>query len=93
MEAFPEPGDECLLGGDEMGKVRVYHEHDVVWIVGYGAHVGLGYQEVVDLFNWLSRHRAFLLDRANNYYECRECASMHRREEGVCPMLPWTDGS
>ncbi len=91
MEEFPELADECLLSGDEMGKVKVYHEHDAVWIVGYGQRVGLRYREAVHLFNWLGRHHTFLLDRANNYYECRECGSVHHRKVQVCPMLPQTE--
>jgi hypothetical protein len=91
MEEFPEPADECFLSA-EMGKVKAYHEHDAVWIAGYGQRVGLRYSEAIRLFNWLSRHHAFLLDRAKNYYECRECGSMHHQKVQICPMLPGLDG-
>lgn len=87
MEKGTKRLDECLLGNERLGRVRVYHEHDTVWIAGSGERVGLCYKEAVHLYQWLQQHHAFLLDRANSSYECRECGSMHPRGVLVCPML------
>lgn len=91
MEKGAEQFDECFLGKERLGRVSVYHEHDIVWIAGSGERVGLCYQEAMHLYQWLQQHHAFLLDHIHHFYECRECGAMHPREVLACPMLLHTD--
>lgn len=91
MEKGSQRFDECFLGKERLGRVRVYHEHDTVWIAGSGERVGLRYEEALHLYRWFQQHHVFLLDWAHNFSECSECGSMHPRGALVCPMLSRPD--
>jgi hypothetical protein len=86
MSEYGELG-ECALDIHGMGWTCVYHQNDLVFVGGYGERVGLRYPEAVKLLRWLQQHRAFLEDRANNYYECHECGYLHHKSVRVCPGL------
>jgi hypothetical protein len=77
--------DECPLDADGVGWVRVFYCNDLVSMVGYGEKLDLRCLEALKLFDWLLRHHAFLVDRANNSYDRRECGSTHHRSMSVCP--------
>jgi hypothetical protein len=79
--------DECPLDGDGAGWVRVFYCHDLVSMVGYGEKLDLRCREALKLFDWLLQHHAFLVDRASNSYDCRECGLTHHRSVSVCPTL------
>ncbi len=79
--------DECHLDGDAVGWVRVSYCNDLVSLVGSGEKIDLRCREALNLLRWLLQHQAFLLDRANNYYDCRECGYTHHRSVSVCPTL------
>jgi hypothetical protein len=86
MRGDGEPVEEAFLGQGRPSGLRVYLRDEMVWVSGYRERVGLQYGEALRLLDWLEQHRAFLVDRAVNYYECRECGQMHRRSQ-VCPLL------
>ncbi len=81
------PMDEQNLDSDDMGWVRVYYQNNLVCIDGYGERLGLRLGEALKLLRWLQQSEPFLLDRTNNYYDCRECGYMHHRSVTVCPTL------
>ncbi len=87
MPDTPEVGDACNLDEDGVGWVRVSYFNDLVSIVAHGEKVDLHCQEALKLFGWLHHHHAFLLDRANNYYDCHECGGTHHRSVTVCPTV------
>ncbi len=87
MPDTPEVGEACHLDEEGVGWVRVCYAHDAVHVAGYGQSVGLRCGEALKLLQWLLRHQAFLLDRASNYSDCRECGSMHHRSVMICPTL------
>jgi hypothetical protein len=84
--------NECVLGSGRQGSPRVYHEDELIYVDGYGRVVGLRYSEALQLLRWLQRHQAFLVDRANNYYECHECGYLHHKSVVLCPALVQVDG-
>lgn len=77
--------DERVL--DEMGWVRVFRREHGVSMEGYGVRLDLGCREALTLCNWLMQHRAFLVDRVSNFYECRECGGVHHQLVRVCPSM------
>ncbi len=87
MPDTPEVGDACNLDEDGVGWVRVSYFNNLVSIVGYGEKVDLRCREALKLFGWLGHHHAFLLDRANNYYDCQECGYVHHKSVLICPTL------
>jgi len=85
MSEGMEPMGETVLNAMTWASVS-YHDETVV-IASSGQTVSLRCGDAVKVCDWLLRHRAFLRDRAQNYYDCRECGSMHHRMVQVCPTL------
>ena len=81
------PMDEQNLDSDDLGWVRVSYQHDLVCLDGYGERLCLRVREALKLLRWLQQSEPFLLDRTNNFYDCRECGYMHHRSVVVCPTL------
>jgi hypothetical protein len=59
-------------------------EIGAVCIAGYGQEINLPPYEALGLLAWLRSQEAFLQDRANNYYDCKECGETHHKSVKVC---------
>lgn len=87
MSETTEPVGETLLNVQGWVTVSYRQQTDMVVLTGFGETVSLRCGDAVKVCDWLLRHRAFLRDRAENFYDCRECGGTHHRLVRVCPTL------